>query len=119
MLAYLLSIYPSTTFNPKLSSKKSLVPSSLLETAVQVYPTFISFQRVYSLARAVLPGVIVNYFPTLKDLSTAPVPPPDFALSPEELKDALLDLSSEEYLTMVPEDTPNLLIFNNATSPKR
>jgi cerevisin len=118
LLAYLLSIYPSTTFNPKLLATKSLIPSSILETAVQAYPAFVSLQRVYSLARAVLPDSITNFFPSFEDISTA-IPAQGYpTLSPKDLKDALLDLSSEEMLTLVPDDTPNLLIFNNATSLK-
>ncbi|KAF8523247.1 peptidase S8/S53 domain-containing protein [Gautieria morchelliformis] len=120
MLAYLLSIYPSATFNPESTSKKSLLPSSLLETAVQAYPAFASLQRVYSIARAALPDTIAKFLPAPKDVfAVAPIPGPGFpTLSPKELKEALLDLASEDMLTMIPGDTPNLLIFNNATTPK-
>ena len=121
MLAYLLSIYPSFTFNPDVSSKNSLLPSSLLETVVQAYPAFSSLQRVYSLARAALPYSIAKFFPTPKDLSAAaPILEQGFpTLSPPELKAALLSLATEEILTMVPSDTANLLIFNNATTTRR
>ena len=120
MLAYLLSIYPSVTFNPDVSSKNSLLPSSLLETVVQAYPAFASLQRVYSLARAALPDSVAKFFPH-KDMSAiAPTPSPSYpTLSPKELKEALLDLATEDVLTLVPDDTPNLIIFNNATTPKK
>ena len=109
LLAYLISIHPSSTFNPL---KKSLVPPSFLETLM-----WVSFQCVYSLAHTPLPDSIANFFPTTKDLSTAPAPLLDNpSLSPKQLKDALLDISSKGVLTNIPDDTPNLLI-NNATSP--
>jgi cerevisin len=120
MLAYLLSIYPSATFDPELTSKKSLLPLSLLETAVQAYPAFASLQRVYSIAHAALPDTVAKFLPAPKDVfAVAPITGPGFpTLSPKELKQALLDLASEDMLTMIPADTPNLLIFNNATTPK-
>lgn len=85
---------------------------------MQAYPAFASLQRVYSIARAVLPSSIAELFPSPKEMSaTAPIPGPGYpTLSPKELKDALLDLASEELLTMIPDDTVNLLIYNNATS---
>lgn len=42
----------------------------------------------------------------------APVPK---TLSPKQLKQALLSLASSGMLQDLPKDTPNLLIFNNAT----
>jgi cerevisin len=124
MLAYLLSIYPSTTFNPDVSSKENMLPASLLETAVQANPAFASLQRAYAIARAALPSSVADWLPAPLDLSAPaparPVPAPGYpTLSPRELKEALLRLATEDVLAVVPEDTPNLLIFNNATTPKR
>ncbi|KAF8589519.1 hypothetical protein K439DRAFT_1405103 [Ramaria rubella] len=120
MLAYLLSLYPSETFNPDLSSK-SMLPASLLETAIQVYPGFTSLQRVYTVMRAALPTSVGQWFPAPRDASSsAPIPAPGYpTLSPKELKDELLKLSTGDMLSQIPEDTINLLIFNNATTPKR
>jgi len=123
MLAYLLSIYPSVTFNPDVSKTRSMLPTSLLETAVQAYPAFASLQRVYSLTHAALPASVAQWLPSPRDLfppASAPVPGPGYpTLSPRELKEALMDLATDDILKDIPEETPNLLIFNNATTPKR
>lgn len=119
MLAYLLSIYPSGTFNPDVSSGSSMLPTSLLETAVQAYPAFASVQRVYALTHAALPTFVTKWLPSPRDFSF-PVPPhPGYpTMSPHDLKVALLELATGEALKLVPMDTPNLLIFNNATTPR-
>ena len=85
---------------------------------MQAYPAFASLQRVYSIARAALPDSIASFLPTPKSAIVVPlVPTQGFpTLTPKELKDALISLATPEKLTMVPDDTPNLLIFNNATA---
>jgi cerevisin len=46
--------------------------------------------------------------------TVAPTGPP--TLTPVQLKKALIALSSKEKLATLPPKTPNLLIFNNATT---
>lgn len=110
MLAYLLSLYPSTTFNPSVSP--DLTPSSLQEHVAAP-----SFSNVYAFAHSVLPSWVSTFLPPpqLVEDVVAPVPVPP-TLSPKQLKLALLALSTENALDVIPKDTPNLLIFNNATA---
>ena len=46
----------------------------------------------------------------------APIPKEPKTLTPAQLKQALRDLSTKGVLEDLPSGTPNLLIFNNATS---
>lgn len=48
------------------------------------------------------------------DMVPVPVPAPP-TLTPEELKRALIALATPDLLEDLPNLTPNLLIFNNAT----
>lgn len=112
LLAYLLSLYPSEEFDPLLD--EDLIPSTL-----QNQHTFstLSLTSIYSIAHASLPGFITEYLPSPKLLEaiTAESQGPS-TLTPLQLKKALLALSSKGVLSDLPEKTPNLLIFNNATS---
>ncbi|EIW80493.1 hypothetical protein CONPUDRAFT_82713 [Coniophora puteana RWD-64-598 SS2] len=104
LLAYLLSIYPSETFSPEI---KKLVPD-----AMDFERSYTSF---YSLAHVALPGWMTQYLPSPQFLeAVAPIPAP--AITPAQLKEALIELSSRGLLTDLPSDTVNLLVFNNATS---
>jgi len=104
LLAYLLSIYPSEQFNPVLDSDP-LPPSSP--------------QRTYADVHAVLPFWVSAYLPSqnmiMMDITNAPIPEKPKTLSPMQLKQAVIALSSRGLLTGLPPQTVNLLIFNNAT----
>ncbi|EMD33255.1 hypothetical protein CERSUDRAFT_87569 [Gelatoporia subvermispora B] len=100
MLAYLLSIYPSKTFNPAL--EPDLAAPALL--------------RVYAAAHAVLPGWAAAFLPPHALVEAVAPTPKDPTLTPAELKRQLLLLSTPGALDELPKGTPNLLIFNNATA---
>ncbi|PCH35720.1 hypothetical protein WOLCODRAFT_28089 [Wolfiporia cocos MD-104 SS10] len=103
ILAYLLSLYPSATFNPHVAP--SFAPAPL-----QAQP----LAQAYALAHSVLPSWVATFLPPPQ--LVAPVPTPAPTLTPKQLKLALLALATEGALMTVPKDTPNLLIFNNATA---
>ncbi|CCM02972.1 uncharacterized protein FIBRA_05087 [Fibroporia radiculosa] len=108
LLAYLLSIYPSATFDP------TLVPD--LTPAVMQEQSFTpSFSRAYEFAHSVLPSWVSMFLPP-PQLVVAPIPAPPTTLTPKQLKQALLALATENVLETLPTGTPNLLIFNNATA---
>ena len=114
MLAYLLSLYPSKSFNPNVAP--DLVPSAL--TAPSTPSTFAG---AYALAYASLPSWAATFLPPpalVQEVvgdDLAPVPPP--TLTPKQLKLALLALATENAIDEpLPAGTPNLLIFNNATA---
>ncbi|KAI5986938.1 peptidase S8/S53 domain-containing protein [Pisolithus albus] len=103
LLAYLLSIYPSATFNPMI----------LMDAPISGWID--RYASVYAIAYTVLPRWVVAYLPPPAFL--APIPSDDVTiLSPKALKHALLDLSSKGLIADVGEGSPNKLIFNNATS---
>jgi len=106
LLAYLLSIYPSATFDPTLSS--TFLPSML--NLERPYSTF------YSLCHAALPRWISEFMPSPQFFVNAPIPGGPAVLSPLELKTALRKLASANMLSDLPPKTVNLLIFNNATA---
>ena len=109
LLAYLLSLYPSATFNPIVDP--DLVPSfSLLSVPSSV-------TNAYAMAHALLPNWATTFLPSpsLVD-QVAPTPKEPLTLSPKQLKKALLSLSTSGALSELPAQTVNLLIFNNATA---
>jgi len=101
MLAYLLSIYPSKSFDPKIQSE---------------LPTLL--QRPFAVAMSstlyVYVQALFNFLPApiVEEPAVAPVPTP---ITAPQLKRALLQLATENALTDVGAKSPNLLIFNNAT----
>ena len=112
LLAYLLSIYPSATFDPALGT---LVPPALGKS---FYHTE-SFVEAYALAYSYLPEWITRVLPEPAllglDEDVAPIPA---TLTPEQLKRALIALSTPNMLTDgLPAGSPTLVIFNNATGP--
>ena len=112
LIAYLLSIYPSDTFNPHL-------PRDIFPPAVNLEDQrlFSHISSAYSFAHEVLPKWISGLLPApelVAATATAPIPTPP-TLTPPQLKKALIALASQGMLTELPSDTPNLLIFNNAT----
>ena len=116
LLAYLLSIHGTTTFN----ILENGVTPSVIEPNV--------YAKAYSLlprlVQAIIPspasfGSPLDVSPAGDDL-TRPVPPRNNGtLTPAELKKALIALASPGMLTDLPTGTPNLLAFNNATLPER
>ncbi|KAG1762357.1 peptidase S8/S53 domain-containing protein [Suillus occidentalis] len=106
LLAYLLSIYPSATFDPTLSS-------TFLPSALNIERPYSSF---YSLCHAALPRWMTDFMPSPQLFINAPVPGGPAVISPLELKTALRKLASSNMLTDLPPKTVNLLIFNNATA---
>ncbi|TFK74715.1 hypothetical protein BDN72DRAFT_854009 [Pluteus cervinus] len=102
LLAYLLSIYPSQTFNPA-------VDAIFAESAPAQSPFLASF---FAVANAALPRWASALLPVIAE-AVAPVPPK--TLTPLQLKNALIALSSRGLLSDLPGKTPNLLVFNNAT----
>lgn len=109
MLAYLLSLYPSSTFNPD-------VTPDLAAPALAIFAPS-SFSNVYAVAHAALPSWVSAFLPSpaLVD-DVAPVPKEPKVLKPAELKKALLGLATADVFLTLPDDTPNLIIFNNATA---
>jgi len=110
MLAYLLSIYPSAAFDP-------LLGPDFLPPSLSFQSTSAGFTSVYALAHAALPSWVSEFLPSPRLLDivdgVAPTGPP--TLTPEQLKKALVALSSTDMLATLPPKTANLLIFNNAT----
>jgi len=101
LLAYLLSLYPSTEFNPDTNEfefSSNPLGSHPMATA-------------YAIAKAALPEWISTLLP-------APRVGGDKhrTLTPPQLKKALLKLATPNVFKELPAETPNLLIFNNATS---
>jgi cerevisin len=109
MLAYLLSLYPSATFNPEMDG--GLIPPALDSVPQR------AFSSLYTFAHSALPSWVSSVLPppSLLD-AVAPLPNPLPTLTPAQLKKALLDLATKNVLATLPDDTPNLLIFNNATT---
>ena len=114
LLAYLLSLYPSKSFNPDMSADSG----DLTARSVTL-----SMGTVYKAAHAALPGWISGMLPAPQLIEqasegegegVAPVPP--VLVSPKALKKALLGLATTGVFVDLPELTPNLLIFNNATA---
>ncbi|KAG6910443.1 hypothetical protein DXG01_010798 [Tephrocybe rancida] len=109
LLAYLLSIYPSAEFNP------SFGPNDDLLSLTQPQQPFYFSSSVYAVVQAALPRWVSSFLPprSLVESMTAPVPRK--GITPAQLKKTLLDLATRGVLSDLPEGTPNLLIFNNAT----
>ena len=103
MMAYLLSLYPSKTFNPDISKESS---------------TANAYQALLSVAHATFPGWMSYLLPTpTQEAIFAPIPT-DPELTTDVMKKALIRLSSKGKLSDLPEDTVNFLIYNNATALK-
>lgn len=109
LLAYLLSIYPSETFNPELGKA--------LPIELDAQATF-SVERLYRVAHAVLPRFISEFLPSpaVVEAVIAPVPPQTPSITAAQLKEQVLKLALPDLLTDIPANTPNLLIFNNITT---
>jgi len=120
LLAYLLSIYPSEEFSPVFDSADELVSLQSQRVLASPFGGASSPSSIYAMVHKALPPFITSYLPSprLFDLvtdsdSVAPIPKP---ITPAQLKKALIALSSSGLLTDLPDKTPNLLIYNNATA---
>jgi cerevisin len=110
LIAYVLSLYPSKFLNIPDEQFDS-TSDSFFNTVIQTVPGLSNVQRILSVAKVILPKSIAERIP-----SFAPVPPRYPILSPRILKRTILSLASEGMLSNLGPDTPNLLIFNNATN---
>jgi len=110
LLAYLLSIHPSDTFNPSIPS---FPPPSELDTQ---RPFTGSFTRLYESVYNVMPGWVSGFIPPPRLIDAITAAPTVKPLTPAHLKAALIELASKGVLTQIPNDTVNLLVFNNFTS---
>ncbi|KAL4245065.1 Alkaline protease 1 [Abortiporus biennis] len=112
LLAYLLSLYPSNVFNPKVTP--DLVPPTFQQRLF----SSTSASDLYSLYYSVLPSWAATFLPPPRVMEeiVAPVPSEPTLITPKQLKAALLALATPNALEPLPEGTPNLLIFNNATA---
>ncbi|KAF9256738.1 subtilisin-like serine protease [Marasmius fiardii PR-910] len=108
VIAYLLSLYPSETFNPSLADE--------IDLSAGPQTTF-STGSLYALARSALPAFVSKYLPDPSFFAgeddVAPVPPK--TITPLQMKKALFALSTKNVLSGLPENTVNMLLFNNAT----
>jgi cerevisin len=111
LIAYLLSIYPSPSFNPVFDKEDNLISLTndrwLTKTS-----------SIYSVAHAVLPQWIVGFLPSPKlvEASLLPIPTPP-TLTPLQMKKALIALATDGMLSDLPADTINKIVFNNVTYP--
>lgn len=116
LLAYLLSIYPSETFAPSIDS---IVPPALESSKKQAISLLDMYELTYEFVPVWLASVLPSpsLFSSIREV--APIPPLP-TLTPLQLKNALIALSSEDKLVgqALPVGTPNLLVFNNATDAK-
>jgi len=104
LVAYLLSIYPSKSFNPVLTK--------IFELEEEEQTTF----SAYAFAYAALPRFISDYLPTPRLVERLTAPIPGKQITTAQMKEALKALSSPDLLSDISSDTPNLLVFNNATT---
>ncbi|KAJ6575610.1 peptidase S8/S53 domain-containing protein [Mycena vulgaris] len=100
LVAYLLGIYPSSTFDPIFGQTAPPAPAQ-------------SPFSVYAALRAALPRPLASLLPAA--WASEPAARPD-TLTPAQMKLALLGLATPGKLSGLPVNTPNLLIFNNASS---
>ncbi|KAF8320425.1 hypothetical protein DL93DRAFT_2164038 [Clavulina sp. PMI_390] len=112
LIAYLLSLYPTEKFNPAVDVAPFLtVPAPTTLESVLSSSSNPTFSALLSLAKAILPASFFS--PELSAEMLAPIPSP---ISPKQMKQALILLSSPNVLKDVGEGSPNLLVFNNFTS---
>lgn len=132
--AYMLEIYGTETF--PLMSQKDLNALTLLageqptaeelanaEAEDSMITSSGSSTSFYSLLYNSLPFGAKSFLPTPKAYgyladAIAPVPTVPEQLTPAQIKGLITKLSSKNILTNLPEGTPNVLLYNNATSSK-
>jgi len=109
LMAYLLSIYPHTTFDPRTYS---LIPAELNAQR----PFTGSFTSLYESVYGVMPHWVSGFLPPPRLVEAVMAPIETKPLSPADLKAALVGLASKGMLSQLPADTVNLLAYNNFTS---
>jgi cerevisin len=118
LLAYLLSLQGSETFNPVFDSKKEVYTVSSWNPTgaiMAVLPRWMSAFIPANLIEDVIPSESDDQF--YNDDGTLDVT--QFGgITPAQLKGALIDLGLPDKLNDLPPKTINLLIFNNATDSK-
>ncbi|KAF5322085.1 hypothetical protein D9619_002107 [Psilocybe cf. subviscida] len=120
LLAYFLSIYPSKNFNPTFTDAGELL--SIAPQHVLSPPVAGTTRSLYAMAHRVTPAFIRQYLPSPEFLEVVLGEENDVApvststITPDQLKKALLALSTVDALVDLPANTVNKLIFNNATS---
>jgi len=118
LLAYLLSIQGSATFNPPLSEKagNALVSNWNPTGAIlAILPNWMKAFVPASLIEENIPSGSVESF--YNEDGTLDVT--QFGgITPAQLKGALIELGERNKLSDLPPNTVNLLIFNNATDAK-
>ena len=121
LLAYFISIYPSVNFDPTFDNAGRLISIKSLRLPCESES---SPSSLYAMAHQALPSFISSYLPTPEFIDSVlkhtggglgPIPKEPNVLTPAQLKQALLALGSRDMLSGLPEDTVNLLAFNNAT----
>jgi len=125
LLAYLLSIYPSKTFDPIFDTSSRLVAIESQRVLSTPFSESPSPSSLYAMAHRALPSFISSYLPAPEFIDVvmqhtrddvAPTPKKPETLTPAQLKQALLALASPNMLAELPDETINLLAFNNATT---
>jgi len=122
LLAYLLSIYPSKQFDPVFDEYNRLLSVESQRGLSSLSDESTSPASLYALAHRALPSFISSYLPrpefiesVLQHTDVAPIPEKPKTLTPRQLKQALLALATKDILAELPQNTVNLLVYNNAT----
>ncbi len=127
MLAYLLSLYPSKSFDPATSTFDFEAAADFLSMAASTtneYP-LAGLTTIVGALKSVMPSWMVKRLAVVHEERAGwvdtyqggdDVPAVPETLSPKTMKKALLVLATSGKLTDVGSGSPNLLIFNNATS---
>jgi len=110
MLAYLLSIYPSSSFDPTIGD---LVPPPLSNAPMK----HSMLSQLTSILGRFLPFPLLPVADWIAPVE-APVPVPPTLITPAQLKKALIELATSGMLSDLPAGTVNKLIYNNATLSK-
>ncbi|KAG8799148.1 serine protease [Serendipita sp. 411] len=118
LLAYYLSLYPSKSFDPKTSTINFDVVAEFSTVATSEYP-IAGISSVVSVLKKLMPGWFAKDITAESMLAYEPaydVAAVPETLSPKQLKAAVLNIATSDALSDLPKGTPNLLIFNNATT---
>ncbi|GAB1523234.1 proteinase B [Rhizoctonia solani] len=118
LLAYYLSLHGTATFNPVLSDASKALVSNWNPTAavMAILPNWMSAFIPASFIEKNMP-VSVSVESFYNEDGSLDVT--QFGgITPAQLKQALIDLGERGKLSALPENTVNILIFNNATDAK-
>lgn len=124
LLAYLLSIYPCEQFDPVFDESDRLISLVSQRVLKSSFDAPASPASLYALAHGALPAFISSYLPRPEFIDAvlqhtrddvAPIPKRPDTLTPRQLKQAVVKLSTPNLLTGLPQNTINLLVYNNAT----